>query len=594
MCGLFGALDSKTISSELSSKMLESIAFRGPDGNGICDLTTPGGPLLGHTRLAVIGGGSAAQPMWSKNGRYCLTFNGEIYNFEQLAKDFEIDHEGSDTRLLVELWGKVNSKSLPLLRGQFAFAIWDDLQKNATLVTDHFGILPLYIHEQPGSVYWASSARVFRAANLPLTLCSDTVSQLMNLRFVSAPKSVFREVSKLSPGALVEISSNRDINVKSWNNAIVNTLVAPSNGTHELTKTIRSVVSQSLRSDQEVGIFLSGGVDSAVIATLASEQSDKPVKAFTATWHASGQDSELSAAQKTSEALNIEIVPVEIDSSNWWRAFNQSIEFRESPTSEIADPVMFLLSERAAKDVKVVLSGEGVDELFYGYPKFAIENLLSKPFLGALVRVAITILSVGNSKSARLSRLKRAINAKSKSERWDAYFSTTPVAAATHIKSNKEGSEGDLSGLRDHDLQGYLPEVLLERADRMGMANALEIRPAMLNLDLLALAQTLPPQKQTRFMKTKVEFRNAASEFVGSEIAMRKSRGFPIPLAHWIKTELSSVFHDTLQSEGTSLNSHVSKATRITYLNEHLTGRRDHSLLIFTWASFILWEEFWT
>jgi asparagine synthase (glutamine-hydrolysing) len=127
----------------------------------------------------------------------------------------------------------------------------------------------------------------------------------------------------------------------------------------------------------------------------------------------------------------------------------------------------------------------------------------------------------------------------------------------------------------------------------MGMANALEIRPAMLDLDLLKLAKALDPKTQTKLMDTKIGFRRAASEFVGNEISSRKSRGFPIPLSSWIKNELSDLFQQTLQSENTILNSHVSREARIGYLNDHIAGRRDHTLLIFTWASFILWEEFW-
>jgi len=591
VCGLFGAFDSRKITT--SSEMLNAIAFRGPDGNGLCDLTNNGGPLLGHTRLAVIGGTSAEQPMWSKDGRYLITFNGEIYNFEQLAHDFEIDHEGSDTRLLVELWGKINSRSIPLLRGQFAFAIWDSVREVATLITDAFGILPLYIHQQPSSVYWASSARVFRAGNLPLTLNDSSIDQLLDLRFVSPPNTVFEEVTKLQPGAIVEIKENRDVSIDSWIGLIPKSLGAHSIGENEFEHTIRRVVTRSLRADQKVGIFLSGGVDSAVIASLASEHSGEPVKAFTATWSVGNQDSELSAAQDTAKELNIEIVPVEIDPHNWWRGFSQSIQFRESPPAEIADPVMFLLSERASKDVKVVLSGEGVDELFYGYPKFAIENLLSKPVPRIFIRGAINIFSIGNPRSARLSRLKFALNSGTKQKRFEAYFSTAPVAEPRKVRGAPKDRKGDLRGLRDHDLQGYLPQVLLERADRMGMANALEIRPAMLDLDMLKLAKALDPKTQTKLMDTKIGFRRAASEFVGNEIASRKSRGFPIPLSSWIKNELSDLFQQTLQSENTILNSHVSREARIGYLTDHIAGRRDHTLLIFTWASFILWEEFW-
>jgi asparagine synthase (glutamine-hydrolysing) len=594
MCGLFGAIDSKPITPELSSKMLQAIAFRGPDGNGFCDLSEKDGPILGHTRLAIIGGESAAQPMWSKDGRFCLTFNGEIYNFEDLAKEFGINHEGSDTRLLVELWGRIKAKSIPMLRGQFAFSIWDDLEKVVTLVTDYFGVLPLYIHEQEDSVYWASSARVFRAANLPLTVAKSSVSDLLHFRFVPSPRSVFKEVSKLRPGSVVEISANREISFGSWSNSIVSSELLELADTSRLTKAIRVAVRQSLKADQEVGIFLSGGVDSAVIAHLAAEHSEKPVKAFTASWHANDQNSELTAAQKTAEALNIEIIPVEIDAKEWWRAFNQSIEFRESPTTEIADPVMFLLSERASKQVKVVLSGEGVDELFYGYPKFAVENMLSNRFSRALVRLAISVFATVNSKSARLSRLKTAISFNSKLARWNAYFANSTFSQSAGAKNRVRGSEGDIRGLRDHDLRGYLPHVLLERADRMGMANGLEIRPSMLSLDLLELAEMLPTQNQTKFMKTKIAFRCSASEFVGKEIAWRKSRGFPIPLAYWIKNELAADFESTLKSSQTLLNEYVSPTTRLNYLDAHLKGRKDHSLLLFTWASFILWEEFWT
>jgi len=594
VCGLFGLVAQNSTSSEAQQSMIKVIAFRGPDGSEILDLSSEGGPILGHTRLSIIGGESAAQPMWAKNGRFCITFNGEIYNFEQLGLDFGIDTEGSDTRLLIELWNLMGAHSINLLRGQWAFSIWDSWEKVSYLVTDQFGILPLYIHIQQNSICWASSVRVFKAAGLPLTPSSSNLADYMGLRYHFAPKTSFSQVSKIPPGTLVTVSSDFRTSFELWAHDEAETLRPKPVSTKELARTIEQSIELSLRADREVGIFLSGGVDSAVIASVASAKADTRVKAYTAHWTADELQSELKDALESCEHLNIQIVPVEITPSDWWRALEEGAEFRDSPSAEIADPVVYLLSERASKDLKVVLSGEGADELFLGYPKYALENLISNPFARPFVYLALKLMVIIRPESPRLERINLALHSDSKTSRWDLFFSTLPAARANKKSIQKSKILGDTRRQQLRDFQGYLPNVLLERADRNGMANALEIRPSMLNRDLFTKAMRLNPSKQTRLLKTKIDYRKAAELIVGKSIAFRKSRGFPIPLSQWIRKDLKSEFEVVLRLESHTLDSVASPETRVLCLQEHLSGKRDHALLLFTWVSYLIWESQWT
>ncbi|NDC47954.1 MAG: asparagine synthase (glutamine-hydrolyzing) [Micrococcales bacterium] len=594
MCGLFGLIAESTLSITQQNQLINAISFRGPDEQALLDLTPAGGPLLGHTRLSIIGDDSAAQPMWSRNGRFCLTFNGEIYNFEKLSEEFGIDSAGSDTRLLVELWSQIGAHAIALLRGQWAFAVWDTEVKECYLVTDEFGILPLYLHIQADSVCWASSARVFKAAKLNLAPDRDSINEYLRLRYAVSPNTFFENVTKLKPGSLVTISTDRQVSIHNWNQP---GLVFPSARppkSLDLAREIQKSVESSLRSDQEVGIFLSGGVDSALIASIASSKSVKPVKAYTAFWLREDLDSELENARETCRALNVEITPVVVTAESWWKALIAGAEFRESPAAEIADPVVYLLSERARKDVKVVLSGEGADELFFGYPKYAVEALIAKPTTKAIVTLALQVISKVKPQSTRLARLRFAIQDKSKLQRWDDYFSNLPTIGSTQSQSPLNSEVSDVRGMQLHDLEGYLPNALLERADRNGMAHALEVRPSMLSAELKKQSLSLNPKAQTRLLSTKIGYRKAAKLLVGRKIAFRKSRGFPIPLSSWIKTELAEKFRSTLSSRSVLLDEIVPIDNRSLVLDEHISGKRDHSLLLFTWVSLIIWETEWT
>jgi asparagine synthase (glutamine-hydrolysing) len=596
MCGQFGILNLDEISLPPIESLLESIKFRGPDGNDFLDLSSDHGPVLGHTRLSIIGGRSAAQPMWSDDGRFCLTFNGEIYNFEDLASFFKIDHRGSDTRLLVELWGQLGSRSIALLRGQFSFCIWDKEKKETFLVTDAFGILPMYLYNDARLISWSSSARLFSALGLSLKRDTQATEQFLKLRFRFAPNTFFTNVEKLPPASLVSISQEGNVHRETWGSWGSESSFSTRVLSKDLLNNLQTVISRSLRSDQEVGIFLSGGVDSALIAAISASQINRPTKAFTAHWGAKSAKSELREAQDTCKVLNIDLIDVEVSPKDWWAAQLESSKYREAPNSEIADPVIYLLSQIASEHVKVVLSGEGADELFLGYQKYRVERALEKPWLGFAIGLALQLTTALFRKNAKLNRLNEAVSYQDKKDRWDGYFAT-PRAFETSLNDQdskpKKSRSADVRGLQQRDFAGYLPYALLERADRMGMANGLEVRPSMLDPDLLKIANQISVSKLTGLFKSKDSYRRAASLILGKDIAFRRSKGFPIPLDLWIRDELRLEFESTLATAETELNSFVPLETRIDIFNEHLSGKRNHALLIFTWVSFIIWEKQW-
>ena len=596
MCGQFGILNLEGIALPPIESLLESIKFRGPDGKDYLDLSSDQGPVLGHTRLSIIGGESASQPMWSDDGRFCLTFNGEIYNFEALAAFFKIDHRGSDTRLLVELWSQLGSHSIPLLRGQFSFCIWDKEKKQTYLVTDAFGILPMYIYSDHRLISWSSSARLFSALGLNLQKDKHATEEFLKLRFRFAPNTFFTNLEKLPPASLVTINHDGKVGRESWTSFNHKSRVHTKVSSKELNNLLQTVINRSLRSDQEVGIFLSGGVDSALIAAISASQINRPTKAFTAHWGVESSKSELREAQETCRDLHIDLIDIEVSPKKWWDAFVESSRYREAPNSEIADPVIYLLSQSASKHVKVALSGEGADELFLGYPKYRVEKVLESIWARPAITFALKLFAALFRRNAKLSRLNEAVSCKNSEDRWDGYFATPDVfKTGTSDSDSKERKprSGDVRGLQSRDFAGYLPYALLERADRMGMANGLEVRPSMLDLDLLKAAKHISVNKQTGLFKSKHSYRKAASLILGKDIAFRRSKGFPIPLDLWIRDDLRLEFEATLSSQETALNSFVPEESRLDILKEHLSGKRNHALLLFTWVSFIIWEKQW-
>ncbi len=375
MCGILGSCR-----LPLTPLHLESLNHRGPDGSGLEQVHSPYGTVfLGHTRLAVLDLSPAGhQPMQSRDGRWWLTFNGEIYNYLQLRRKLSVPLRGhSDTETLLELIAAQGvEKTLSELNGMFAFAVLDTLENHLYLARDPFGIKPLYYHHHGGRFAFASEARVLRQLLPETGIDPDGLRQFLTLRYVPSPSTLWKGIQRLPPGHVLVI----DLKDKSGRPKpfIEPTREQFAGSMDEAITVYRSEVASAVKrqmlADVPVGILLSGGIDSALVASMAREAGYEP-PCFTVGFAGGHDECEIADARHTAALLGLPFQAVAVSAEQLRQALPAIVQAVEEPLATTSVMPMWYLVQRARKDVTVVLTGQGVDEPWGGYYRYQMELL---------------------------------------------------------------------------------------------------------------------------------------------------------------------------------------------------------------------------
>lgn len=594
MCGICGVWNPSQVTSvEVTKALMIDIQNRGPDASGFVDF--PDNHLsLGHRRLSIIDLEGSPQPMTSFNQRFSITFNGEIYNYKDLRinLDYPFQTEG-DTETILALWEEMGAECITKLRGQFAFAIWDSLNETISFVNDAFGILPLYVRDDGVTLSFSSSARSL-ASQIPSSIKdSSHLDSLLTRRAVVAPETVFKGIRRLPPGSLWVYGKNTKKETfwnRNWGDIQGENRNKRSLKVETLVRLLNQAADRAITSDVEVGVFLSGGIDSAVVAKLAQDRLPYKMHSYTAYWPGHDKSSEINQAKKIAQQLKLNHHELAIDADSWWSGFLQSSLHRESPLGEPADVIFYLLSERAKQDVKVVLTGEGSDEFFGGYPKNQIERFASLPGVSSITKF---YSSTGlHSSSEKNERILRAFSEKDPKARWSKYFSTIwPESFELKYGSAPQWQkyENNLRGMRVFDFSEWLAPILLDRADQMGMAHGLEIRPILLDVDIAEFAFSLPAKDLYKLGQTKPLFRDAAKSILVENTTHMPKRGFPVPISEWFAGPLQGKLIEILAQPNNLLDPLISRDFRLKCVYEHVQGNKKHTKRIFTLISLTTW-----
>src|SRR5581483_9454007 len=469
MCGIAGVVrfDGATVEESLLAAMIAELTHRGPDGHGTW---VDGAVGFGHRRLSIIDVAGSPQPMASHDDRLHITFNGEILNYADLRRSLSYPFRtNGDTEVLLAAYAARGAAMVEELRGQFAFALHDRSTGEVVLARDHIGILPLYWYCDDAVFAFASEVKALAPA-LPRTLELDerAVADYLARRAVPAPHTLHRGVRKLRPGHRLHVGADGSVReVRYWDvpgpGARAGDL-APDDAVARLDAALRTSVARNLVADVPVGAYLSGGVDSSLIVALASEIRGGEVATFAADFRAHWQ---------------------------------QLAWHRDAPISEPADVAVFRLAQLARQSVKVVLSGEGSDELFAGYPKYryaprlrafgTVPSAVRAPALGALERAL-------PSRADRVRTMVRALAARDGDETIETWFAPFTAAERRRLLPGVEAygqrdvvatARGDLVRRMLYvDCHAWLSDNLLERGDQMSMAASLELRPPFLDVDV--------------------------------------------------------------------------------------------------------------
>jgi asparagine synthase (glutamine-hydrolysing) len=606
MCGICGVVSANgSVDPERVARMSATLVHRGPDSAGeLAD----GPAALAARRLSIIDLETGDQPIANEDGTLHVVQNGEIYNYRELRRELERAGHSfrthGDTEVLLHLYEQHGTGFAERLRGMFAVAIWDAPRRRLVLARDRFGIKPLYYRDVAGELAFASELRALPRGEIDL----DALEAFLAFNSIPAPLTIFREVRKLSAGHVL-VWEGGPVRLERF--ARPAPLPERDDEEAELVEELRSRLRDSVRahlvSDVPVGVLLSGGVDSALLAALAAEESAEPLRTFSIGFEERSFD-ELADARRVAErygTLHRELV-LRPDAALLLPALAEAFD---EPFADSSALPTYLVSELAASDVKVALSGEGGDELFGGYYTYAADLLAER--VGGLTRLARPVVERLPTSTAKASfdyRAKRFVRSAhlpplERHHGWKEIFSPDLRAELTGRKSafdpvdllraRYEETRGadELARLQDVDLGVYLVDDLLVKTDRASMAHSLEARVPYLDTVVTNLALALPARHKVRGLAKKVLLRKAAKPVLPHEIVHGKKRGFSIPAAAWLRGELEPFARETLSVDTLRRQGFFEPTVVQRLLDDHVAGREDRSRQLWGLLAFTLWHE---
>ena len=565
MCGIYGAFSSdgeRPIQADVLERMAHALAHRGPDGGGN-HLAGPFG--MGMRRLSIIDLTGGDQPICNEDGTLWVVFNGEIYNYRELTAELIArGHRfatSSDTEVLVHLYEEYGERCVEPLRGMFAFAIWDGPRRELLLGRDRLGIKPLYYAATPDGFLFGSELKALVLSPwLSPRLDRRGLAAYLEYGYVPDPLSILDGVSKVPPGHTVTIRSGRPAAPRRYWQAsgYFKPGAAPDSETQaaeDLWRKLEEAVRFHMVSDVPVGAFLSGGVDSSAVVSVMARISGRPIKTFSAGF-LEDRYNELPHARQVAEAYGTEHHELLVE-PNDLKLLEELLSSFDEPFADSSAIPTYLVSRLARQHVKVVLSGDGGDELFAGYDRYVVDHrrrhfgLFGDLGLGVPLRALSSILPVGGGKNTlhnlSLPRLQRYIHAISLFPRQvlrdvmvDGDASRVDIASLADLDLDP------LSRLQDLDLKTYLPGDILTKVDRMSMANSLEARVPLLDHPLVEFACSLPPDLRFRDGKTKFLLKRALAGRVPADVLTRPKQGFAVPLESWFSGSIPGFFRDEL------------------------------------------------
>lgn len=604
MCGIAGICrtDGRPADRETLLRMAATLRHRGPDASGVWN----DGPIgMAHTRLSIIDLSGSHQPMESPGGRFHLVFNGEILNYRELRSALSYPFEtNGDTEVLLAMFEKYGPTGVDRLRGQFAYAIHDAETGDTHLFRDRLGILPLYYYSDSHLFAFGSEIKaLFPVMDSP-AVDEDSLHDYLAHRAVPSPHTLIRGVRKLPQGHHLVVHADGTTELSAFwqlNTRAPRSTIDLAAAVDLVDDALKASVHENLVADVPVGVYLSGGVDSSLLTAMTRrEHPEQILHSFGANFGDERHD-ESAWARKVAgiaQTTHHEVLVTANDFMDNWANLSWH---RDGPLSEPADVAIFKLAELARGYVKVVLSGEGSDELFAGYPKYLYAG--ATRWLGAVPSgypAGVIERSLPASKS-RMRIAVRALGESSYDERLRAWFAPFTMAERERLlgRRHHRGAPAAYSRGRGDSLRRmlyadtcvWLADNLLERGDRMSMAASLETRPPFLDYRLVELAFDLPSRMKTRNRTTKWIVKEVARRYLPDEIVDRQKVGFKVPLDRWFRHGLREMAFDLLSGPSSFVAGIMDKSAVTELLERHASGERDEESRIWTLLSLEVWHR---
>ena len=600
MCGFVGFCDDSKNKKKIIRDMADIIKHRGPDSDGYY---VDNNIALGFRRLSIIDLDKGSQPIFNEDKDKVIVFNGEIYNYKEIREELKSKgHKFStntDTEVILHGYEEYKEDILNKLRGMFAFVIYDIKEKSLFGARDFYGIKPFYYYYDDDNFLFGSEIKSFLGSpNFKKELNKDMLSQYLTFQCSIGEDTFFKNTYKLLPGHYF-IYKDKELEIKKY----YEVKLEPNDdkSLNEWVSGIREVIDNSVLahkvSDVEVGSFLSSGVDSSLIAKLSSVD-----KTFTVGYD-NKKYSEIDYAKEFSDKINVSNVSKKISKEEYFKEFSNVQYYMDEPLADASAVMLYFLSKTASKHVKVCLSGEGADEIFGGY------NIYHEPYsvswynkIPYFIRKCIGILVypfrnytgfnflyrrskkiedryIGNAFIFEPNDAKKIVNFN---------YGNKTYKDFTKPYYDKVSDLDVVTKMQYIDFNFWLIYDILLKADKMSMANSLEVRVPYLDRKVIEYASKLPSKYKIVGNETKYAFRKVAKEELADKVADKKKLGFPVPIREWLKEddvyqEVKNIF---LESE------YFFKPKKIIkLLDDHRTGKRDNSRKIWTIYTFLFWYQ---
>lgn len=609
MCGICGSVNNSLEISALKS-MVRILGHRGPDSSGIW---TDSGTALGHTRLAIIDlTSSGSQPMVTPDGRYVLVYNGEIYNFRELRRILHQAGENfrsdSDTEVLLLGYRKWGRRFVEMIRGMFAFAIWNKDRQQLFLARDRLGVKPLfYAPLKKGLVFASEIKALFVHPEVRRQMNPSALDSYFELGYVPGPETIFSGIQALEPGCWLQFQNGDFVTGRYWTPDFrgKNTEDREQDLVEALDAKLNDAVSSHLAADVPVGAFLSGGIDSSLVCAIAQKHCLQPIHTFTIGFHGGDDEREFARAVADHIGSNHHEKLVTPDII---QELPRLMQFLEQPLFDNSILPTYLVSQHAREEVKVVLSGDGGDEPFGGYdwtrfalifPEFAArwqpqgwQWAYERGLFGFSKRL-IYDLSHG-----RADRYRRRTTVSAALRTWLYHpeflhqIGGTVTNSVDHILRS-----APVADPRDKflyaDLCRYLPEDVLYKVDRMSMANSLEVRVPLLDHLLLEWILRLPFEMRFRNLRGKYLLRKLAVRYLPPDVLKHRKQGFTVPLGRWLHGKLNDWVENLFRSPSFGTRGIVRPQAALEMLTLHRSRRYELSHRIWSLVILELWARIW-
>lgn len=600
MCGIAGFINTSKDKKKIIKAMTDKIIHRGPDAEGFY---VDNDIALGHRRLSIIDLSKGDQPIYNEDKSVVVIFNGEIYNYLELKT--ELKKKGHkfktncDTEVLVHGYEEWKENMPKKLRGMFAFAIYDIKNKTLFLARDNFGIKPLYYYENNNTFMFASEIKSFLAhPDFKKELNKDLIAPYLSFSFTPTKETLFKGVYRVDPGTSLTIKNGKVTTKRYYSLEFNQKDMSYEKAVADIDKLMKESVEKHMISDVEVGSFLSSGVDSSYLVALA-----RPDKTYTV-GYTDKKYNEIEYAKALTKELNIKNTSKVITKEEYLKIIPKIMYHLDEPTSDPAAVALYFVAKLASKDVKVVLSGEGADEFFGGYNTYHNEFDLSwYSKIPYFIRHTVAVICSHLPEVRGINFLvRRGMKLEDNYIGVSKVFSERETNKFMKFKTKYQNKDitkevyeefkdkDNVTKMQAIDINFWLIKDILQKADRMTMANSLEGRVPFIDKEVFSYASSLPFEYKVTKENTKVALRDAAKKVIPTEAYKKKKLGFPVPLRAWMKeqdfyNEIKNTFNTDFSKEIFD-NKYINRL-----LEKHVSGKKDNYKKVWTIYCFLKWYE---